>query len=185
MPSDSLTILYRSGYYIALALGVASFFNYIPSWVPIALLVASFILHWQCNLKKTALRKEAENQLYDRYASDLQTRDFVTVSANILGRIDKLKAANPTMSRAFAERLNDLKAYFGDRTVPLPIMHALLRDFEFAVEYSNIRHPDAIEKSKVLIDRTAEIERWLELTGTAPTQEEMDAASREMLRDTS
>jgi hypothetical protein len=182
MPSESLTILYRSGYWIGLALGVGSFFGYVPQWVPIAVLVAAFILHLQCNVKRAALEKEAESQLYDRYASDIQKRDFVTLGASILERIDKLKAANPAMSGAFGERLTDLNAYFGE-TAPMPIVHALLRDFEFAAEYLKIAHPDAIEKSKVLVDRTADIGRWLDLTGTPPTREEMDEASRELSRD--
>jgi hypothetical protein len=63
----------------------------------------------------------------------------------------------------------------------MPVVHAMLRDFEFAVEYLNVAHPDAIEKSRVLVDRTGDIRRWLDLTGIPPTQEEMDEASREML----
>ncbi len=179
MPSDSLTILYRSGYYIGLALVVASFSGYAPIWVPIACLVSAFILH---NLKRTTIKEEAQDQLYDRYAPDLKTRDDPAVWLNILDRIKKLKAADPAMAGAFGERLQELNAHFG-RNTPTPIMHALLRDFEFAAKYLKIAHPDAIERGRVLIDRIADINLWLQLTGTPPTQEEMDTASRQMLRN--
>jgi hypothetical protein len=181
MPSESLIILYRSGYFIAFALGVGALFDFLPTWVPITVGVAAFILHWQCNIKRDALEKEAQNQLYARYAPDLETRDFVKVTASILERIDKLKAKNPAMSGVFSLRLQELNEHLG-KTTPTPIMHALLRDFEFAAEYFSIAHPDAIEKAKVLVDRTTDLKRWLDLTGTAPTQEEMDEASDKMLR---
>jgi hypothetical protein len=180
MPTESLTDLYRSGYYIALALGIASLFDFVPTWVPLALLVAAYILHWQCNARRSTLAKEAENKLYDRYAPDLQTRDPMIVLANIAERIHKLTTANSSFAAACRQRINDLNAHFG-KAAPLPIVHALLRDFEFAVAYLNVPHPDAIEKSKVLVERTANIKRWLTLVGAPPTQEEMDGATRAML----
>lgn len=183
---DTLNILSKSGYSVGIVLGILAIFAPIPVWLPITFLVAAFVLHWQRNIKKSAEAKETEKRLYDRYAPDLPTRDLVEVQAGILERIDKLKAADLGLSAAFGERMRSLQEYLGG-TLPVPLTHALLRDHEFICKYSKIgvekSIAEAIETARALLDRMDNWERWLTITGTKPTHEELDQASSDMLSE--
>lgn len=182
---DTLQTIYKSGYWISVALGICALFSIVPVWLPITVIIISFVLHGQFNIKSRDESKQYQNALYERYAPELK-RDFVVDSADILRRIDSFSESYPNCTAAFRNRLNALQEFYRNRkNEPLPssLTHALLCDFEFIGKYSNIEHPESIATARAMLNRTDNIEQWLNVTRTEITQDEMDAAVESMQND--
>jgi hypothetical protein len=62
--------------------------------------------------------------------------------------------------------------------IPTSLSHALLYDFEFIGKYSSINHPQSIATAMAMLERTNDLEHWINVTRTEVTQEELDRAFR-------
>lgn len=179
---NNFQTIYKSGYWVAAVLAVLSAFDVVPFWVAVVIGVAAFVLNWQSNIEKRKAREEIDNTLYARYAPDL-TKDFVLDSNNILDRIDALKAKDPDLTKVLGQVMAAFDVQWKAKyKEPLPqyIHHALLRDFEFINKFDEMKTPHAIATSRAMIDRMENFDRWLEVTGTKITDEEIEEAERQM-----
>ncbi|QWD71581.1 hypothetical protein [Polynucleobacter sp. UB-Raua-W9] len=174
--------IYKSGYWIAGILAVLSFFGAVPTWVPVVIGVGAFVLNWQSNIQNRKAREAIDDDLYARYAPDLK-RDFVQDGANILDRIDALKAKDPEMMKVMASVMAAFQVQWQAKyKEPLPqyMHHALLRDFEYINKFDQMDTQIARATSYALMKRLEDFDLWLKVTGTKITDEEVEASEREL-----
>ncbi|MEO8385410.1 MAG: hypothetical protein ABI583_09220 [Betaproteobacteria bacterium] len=98
--------------------------------------------------------------------------------------MDAFKEQHPTWTLLLHVRSSALKEYWEKatgETLPIVLMHNMLRDFEAMAELAASKEPCAIGHAIVIGNRTDEIEHWLNTTRTEISQEEMDMAVADLL----
>lgn len=176
------TKIYQSGYWIAGILAVLSFFDVVPSWVPVVIGVGAFVLNWQSNMQNRKAREAIDDDLYARYAPDLK-RDFVQDGANILDRIRELGKKDPELTKAMASIWPSYELKWRERykeEMPQYMHHAFLRDFEYINKFDQMDTPLATATSYALMKRLEDFDLWLKVTGTEIADDEIEAAEREL-----
>ena len=166
-----------------------SILSVVPAWVGIVILVAAIVVHWQLKEQKKAEAKaEAKNNLdalYSRYASEL-TQDPKQDQVILEAKIANIHANEPDMSESFADvfdRYIILWEQHFKEPMPSYISYAILRDFEYIQQFLGMKNTLAVATARALIDRFDDFDRWLEITGTPITDEEIETAERALEAD--
>jgi len=178
----NLQTIYKSGYWIAAVLMVLSLFHAVPSWVAVVIGVGAFVLNWQSNIQSRKPREVIDVEMYARYAPDLK-KDFVQDGANILDRIRELGEKDPELTKTMANIWPAYELQWKERykeEMPQYMHHAFLRDFEYINKFDQMDTQIARATSYALIKRLEDFDLWLKVTGTKITDEEIEAAEREL-----
>jgi len=172
-------------YWISAILLALAAFGLIPAWPGIVIGVVAFVFSWQIKSEQKAEAKqrvveanEALDALYRRYAPVL-TRDYATDQKTLEKKIIEVRESNPDFANSLADVLDAyITRWEKDYGEPMPhyIMFAILRDFEYIQNFMAMNNSESIATARALIDRFDHFDRWLEITGSPITDEEIEAA---------